>query len=190
MKCPGCDIETTDDAKFCSNCAFPLAQEEPKKCANCDKIMLPKAQFCHECGNMSSEPDYERIVGVKISDDDIADLMFGHMEKEINLGAITIVVQTLDKKDRKDIAIETDRALSELAKDGLEISDRTYLETSESIELAKMIKAVNNKAVPEVNKVEWVDALPSEVANIALQRGRMLSQIVSQLIQRNQVSAF
>lgn len=192
MKCPGCDIETTENAKFCSGCSFPLSQENPVKCNNCETLMFPKAQFCHECGNMANEPDYERIAGVNITDEDIGDLLFGHLEKEINLGRITINIRTLDGADRKQIAIDTDKALAEISKDNghMDVSDRTYLEVSESIELAAMLLAVNGKASPEVNKVDWVDGLPFEVAKIALQRGRLLSQIVGQLIQRGQVSDF
>src|SRR6516165_7400685 len=47
MKCPKCQHENTDKAKFCEECAAPL----PRTCANCGSRVSLTAKFCPECGH-------------------------------------------------------------------------------------------------------------------------------------------
>jgi class 3 adenylate cyclase len=45
MKCPKCQHENTVEAKFCEECAAPLA------CANCGSGVSSTARFCPQCGH-------------------------------------------------------------------------------------------------------------------------------------------
>ena len=45
MKCPKCQHLNDSAAKFCEECAAPLA----KTCANCGHQLSPSAKFCPEC---------------------------------------------------------------------------------------------------------------------------------------------
>jgi class 3 adenylate cyclase/tetratricopeptide (TPR) repeat protein len=45
MKCPRCQHENEADAKFCEECASPLA----RLCANCNRQLSQAAKFCPEC---------------------------------------------------------------------------------------------------------------------------------------------
>jgi class 3 adenylate cyclase/tetratricopeptide (TPR) repeat protein len=45
MTCPRCQHENEADAKFCEECAAPLA----RTCANCGRQLTPTAKFCPEC---------------------------------------------------------------------------------------------------------------------------------------------
>ena len=47
MKCPKCQHENTVEAKFCEQCAAPLAG---RICANCGSEVSPTAKFCAQCG--------------------------------------------------------------------------------------------------------------------------------------------
>jgi class 3 adenylate cyclase/tetratricopeptide (TPR) repeat protein len=47
MKCPKCQHENTPEAKFCEECAAPLA----RACVNCGTLVSPTAKFCSECGH-------------------------------------------------------------------------------------------------------------------------------------------
>ena len=48
MKCPKCNHENADGAKFCSNCATQLCQV----CPSCHAVNIPiEAKFCPVCGN-------------------------------------------------------------------------------------------------------------------------------------------
>ena len=48
MRCPTCNHENADGAKFCSNCATQLCQV----CPSCNAINIPiEAKFCPVCGN-------------------------------------------------------------------------------------------------------------------------------------------
>src|SRR5262245_22512305 len=52
MQCPRCQAENPDQAKFCLNCASPLAHV----CPNCGTRLPPTAKFCLECAHPISEP--------------------------------------------------------------------------------------------------------------------------------------
>jgi class 3 adenylate cyclase len=47
MKCPKCQHENAANAKFCEECAAPLA----RVCTNCGSPFSSGAKFCPECGN-------------------------------------------------------------------------------------------------------------------------------------------
>src|SRR6266705_1321156 len=47
MKCPKCQHENTAKAKFCEECAAPLA----RVCASCGSQVSSAAKFCPECGH-------------------------------------------------------------------------------------------------------------------------------------------
>jgi class 3 adenylate cyclase/tetratricopeptide (TPR) repeat protein len=46
MRCPRCDADTPDRAKFCIECGLPLRP----RCPQCGADTLPRAKFCGECG--------------------------------------------------------------------------------------------------------------------------------------------
>src|SRR5689334_23340684 len=47
MKCPKCQHENTAEAKFCEECAAPLA----RACINCGSEVSSTAKFCPQCGH-------------------------------------------------------------------------------------------------------------------------------------------
>ncbi len=52
MKCPKCQIDNREDAKFCLECGekFEIA------CPQCGKMMPLSAKFCDECGHNFTLP--------------------------------------------------------------------------------------------------------------------------------------
>ena len=46
MRCPRCEADTPDGAKFCIECGMPLRA----RCPQCGADVLPRAKFCGECG--------------------------------------------------------------------------------------------------------------------------------------------
>jgi predicted amidophosphoribosyltransferase len=47
MKCPRCQHENEAGAKFCEECAAPLA----RGCTKCGRQLSPTAKFCPECAH-------------------------------------------------------------------------------------------------------------------------------------------
>jgi double zinc ribbon protein len=47
MKCPRCQHENEGGARFCEECAAPLA----RVCANCGAPLSVTAKFCSECAH-------------------------------------------------------------------------------------------------------------------------------------------
>src|SRR5260370_12403655 len=53
MRCSKCGVENREGAKFCNECAAPLAV----KCPACAAVNKPGAKFCDECGTaLSASP--------------------------------------------------------------------------------------------------------------------------------------
>src|SRR5262249_27585344 len=52
MKCPRCQHENRFGAKFCEECATPLA----RACSNCGKQLSATARFCDECAHPVAGP--------------------------------------------------------------------------------------------------------------------------------------
>src|SRR5262245_61807638 len=52
MKCPRCQQENPPQAKFCLECATPLAL----RCANCGTELPAGAKFCFECATPAGAP--------------------------------------------------------------------------------------------------------------------------------------
>src|SRR5262244_1273922 len=52
MKCLRCQHENRPAAKFCEECAAPLA----RTCANCGAPLSPTAKFCSECAHPAAAP--------------------------------------------------------------------------------------------------------------------------------------
>ena len=61
MKCASCQHENRPGAKFCEECAAPLA----RVCANCGAQLSPAAKFCSECAHpaIQSAPSTEPRFG-------------------------------------------------------------------------------------------------------------------------------
>lgn len=60
MKCPNCQFENRDNAKFCKSCGYKLEglQVKPEVtvnavsvCSNCGAALKPGAKFCSKCGS-------------------------------------------------------------------------------------------------------------------------------------------
>jgi Double zinc ribbon len=52
VKCPRCQTENPQQAKFCLECAALLA----RTCANCRNHLPPSAKFCPECAYPVAQP--------------------------------------------------------------------------------------------------------------------------------------
>src|SRR5262249_4982629 len=47
MKCPRCEHESPQGARFCEECAPWLA----RTCSNCEMVLSAMAKFCHACAH-------------------------------------------------------------------------------------------------------------------------------------------
>jgi len=54
MKCPSCGCENREGAKFCGECAAPLA--EALVCVKCGTPNPKGRKFCDSCGQLLAEP--------------------------------------------------------------------------------------------------------------------------------------
>ncbi|MEM1995518.1 MAG: zinc-ribbon domain-containing protein, partial [Thermoplasmatales archaeon] len=49
-KCPKCQSDVDENAKFCPNCGYDLMSTETIKCPYCGKEIPKSSKFCPECG--------------------------------------------------------------------------------------------------------------------------------------------
>ncbi len=59
MKCPRCEHENPSQAKFCEECATPLA----RTCTNCSTQLSATAKFCPECAHPVTGPTVQARFG-------------------------------------------------------------------------------------------------------------------------------
>ena len=52
MRCPECEFDNREGAKFCKECGAKLELACPK----CDSLITPDSKFCDECGYDLSTP--------------------------------------------------------------------------------------------------------------------------------------
>ena len=57
MKCPTCQTFNRAEAKFCEECAAPLA----RTCADCGHQLSPSAEFCPECASPTGAARKQKI---------------------------------------------------------------------------------------------------------------------------------
>lgn len=51
MKCPNCNSDLLEGAKFCTTCGTPIQAQQPTAtCAACNAPLAPDAKFCTTCG--------------------------------------------------------------------------------------------------------------------------------------------
>ena len=61
MKCPHCNTENPEEARFCMECGYVL-EEKGEICSSCGNLNPPHAKFCLECGarmKSGGDPDVE-----------------------------------------------------------------------------------------------------------------------------------
>jgi class 3 adenylate cyclase/tetratricopeptide (TPR) repeat protein len=64
MKCPNCDTQNPDGARFCFNCGNELSL----KCSNCDTSLPAGAKFCFKCGQSTvGEPKDQLAAATVVS---------------------------------------------------------------------------------------------------------------------------
>ena len=64
MKCPSCNRENADDAKFCSGCGINF--EEILKCQYCNAELASDDSFCYACGKPIDDSS-DTPIGVKLA---------------------------------------------------------------------------------------------------------------------------
>jgi Double zinc ribbon len=62
MQCVRCHHENRPGAKFCEECATPLA----RACTNCGAPLAPTAKFCSECAHPAGQAAAARVAAPEV----------------------------------------------------------------------------------------------------------------------------
>lgn len=73
MKCPNCNKEITDNAKFCRHCGTKIeTQPEQVKCPKCGALNRQGATFCDSCGAKMSEDETPKDSSITSNTDSVS----------------------------------------------------------------------------------------------------------------------
>jgi class 3 adenylate cyclase/tetratricopeptide (TPR) repeat protein len=103
MKCPSCQSENPEGAKFCNGCGNPL----PLVCPKCGKLNPPGSQFCNACGSpLAGKVDIEKARPIIEAERKQVTVLFA------DLSGYTAMTEKLDPEEVKEI---TSRIFGEIA---------------------------------------------------------------------------
>lgn len=78
--------------------------ESEIKCPFCDTKNPEKSNYCNECGGELKQLDPERLLGVKITEEDLADyVILGTVKKTVKVGAVQVGIRTLKSGEWKAV---------------------------------------------------------------------------------------
>lgn len=60
MKCPNCNSEINDSAKFCPNCGTKIQKKQQQFCSNCGKPLGKGMSLCPYCGTPTNGESVQR----------------------------------------------------------------------------------------------------------------------------------
>ena len=94
MKCPKCQVENREGARFCGNCRTKLSQV----CPHCKSENPPDNKFCDECGQELGEvARKEKSVSESEGERKYVTAMFS------DLSGYTAMTEKLDPEEVKEI---------------------------------------------------------------------------------------
>ena len=126
MKCPNCQCENREDAKFCNECGSKFQV----KCPHCNSENLPGDKFCGECGQKLS------VASAPLPKDLSFDEKLEKIQRYLPKG-LTEKILSLSKNIYKDDKVvpltEADiqavhQANEEMAKDAMRVIATAYLD--------------------------------------------------------------
>ncbi|MGD8948157.1 MAG: adenylate/guanylate cyclase domain-containing protein, partial [Desulfobacterales bacterium] len=98
MKCPKCEFENPEEAKFCNECGNKLE----KSCPECGKSNPPGSKFCNECGhNLTLPSERPPIKELTLEE------KFGKIQKYLPKGIAEKILSQRDKieGERKQVTV-------------------------------------------------------------------------------------
>lgn len=151
------------------------------KCKYCGTETVENAKFCHECSGVIREEDYEGILGIEITPDDITEyIVTGKLTKTINIGNhIKAQIRTMTTGEQKEINKKVDTATSNISSKftfDLELKHHT---------LAYSVVAINSVSWPaDIDKrLNAAESLGTEVAEILVNRIQLFHLAIGSKIQ-------
>lgn len=144
-------------------------------------VDIENAKFCYECSGVLREENYEGILGIEITKEDITEyIITGRLRKVISVGNhIKAEIQTLTTGEHKEINRMVDTATSQMT------SKPTYDMELKHHLLAFSICAINGNVWPTdiEKKLKLAESLGSEIAEILINRINYLHLAVGSKIQ-------
>lgn len=157
-------------------------------CAYCEKELKEEFDFCPFCGGIIKDANYEELLGIKITDDDIADYIIkGFVSKTVSIGnKMSISIRTLTSGEWKEATKAADGA------DPGRSSRMLYnIELNQRL-AACAIEAINSNMInySGEQKYKYIQGLSSDIVELIATKANMLHQVMIKKIQEGQVANF
>jgi hypothetical protein len=76
------------------------------RCQYCSTENKKEANYCNECGGVLHDLDAEKLLGIKITDEDITDyVILGTVKKTVQIGKVSVGIRTLKSGEWKSVNI-------------------------------------------------------------------------------------
>jgi len=152
------------------------------KCKYCGtEVAIDDAKFCYECSGVLRDEDYEGVLGIEITPDDVTEYVItGKIRKTISIGNhIKAEVQTLRTGEHKELNRMVDTATTNVA------SKMTYDLEIRHHTLAYSVCALNGSVWPAdfSQRLKTAENLGSELADILINRINYLHLAIGTKIQ-------
>jgi len=160
------------------------------KCPFCNTQCGDGNNYCHECGGELKKLDYEKMLGVEITKDDIKDyVIIGRVRKTIRIGEhVTVGIQTLSSGEWKT----SNHAAEALMAAAGHITTHT-IEMNQRMAAYGLFMIDGNEKIGEFTKeqrYEHVQSMSSDFIEIIASKIALLHKIMMAKIQEGQVSNF
>jgi len=89
------DNETIDDVEVVDT-----------RCPYCSTVNKKESNYCNECGGVLHDLDAEKLLGIKITEEDITDyVILGTVSKTVSIGKIQVGIRTLKSGEWKSVNV-------------------------------------------------------------------------------------
>ena len=165
-------------------------ETEQAKCPFCNTVNVPENNYCPECGGEMKKLDYEKMLGVEITEEDIKDyVILGRVKKSIRIGkSVTVGIQTLSSGEWKT-ANHAAEAL--MAAAGHQVT--FTIELNQRLAAYGMYMLNGNEKIGSLNndqKFDHVQNLSSDLVEIIASKVTLLHKIMMAKVQEGQVLNF
>jgi len=160
------------------------------KCPFCNTESIADGNYCCECGGELKKLDYEKMLGVEITAEDIKDyVIIGRVRKTIRIGEhVTVGIQTLSSGEWKTSNHAADALLAAAG----HLTTHT-IEMNQRMAAYGLFMIAGNEKIGELTKeqrYDHVQTMSSDFIEIIASKISLLHKIMMAKIQEGQVSNF
>lgn len=166
-----------------------MTEEQNNKCKFCGHTHGEDSNYCERCGGEVVKQDYEDLLGIKISEEDIKDyVLLGRVQKVVHIGKIKVGIRTLTSGEWKKVNAAAESAAA-IAGQNLTFT----IEQNQRICAYGLTTVGGNTKLGELSdegKYDAVQEMASDFVEIVASKISLLHRLMMAKIQEGQLANF